>query len=116
VKWSWGSYKILGCAIARYVLRRTPSSAVNFLRSNSASAPGAPSGIIKTSYRNVEVKIKKIKKQKNLNSSHSSDGKYFFTALIFFGTKKLKSDVSMLPRLTRSCIYHSCDSNFNWAF
>jgi hypothetical protein len=28
----------------------TPSSAVNFLRSSSASAPGAPSGITKTSY------------------------------------------------------------------
>jgi hypothetical protein len=31
----------------------TPSSAVNFLRSNSASAPGAPSGITKTSYFEV---------------------------------------------------------------
>lgn len=28
----------------------TPSSAVNFLRSNSANAPGPPSGIMKTSW------------------------------------------------------------------
>ena len=38
----------------------TPSSAVNFLRSNSANAPGAPSGITKTSCANAWVTNNKV--------------------------------------------------------